>query len=126
MKQPRKSGTWWRDRNELKYTACERKMGVPVLSMMALSTFRRALTSAPRALASATPRALPVLSHRLLSERAKIKVDNPVVELDGDEMTRIIWQMIKDKLIFPYLELDCKCSSHGAGRGGGHVNVNVS
>jgi isocitrate dehydrogenase len=36
----------------------------------------------------------------------KIKVANPVVELDGDEMTRIIWQFIKDKLIFPYLELD--------------------
>jgi isocitrate dehydrogenase len=39
---------------------------------------------------------------------SKIKVDNPVVELDGDEMTRIIWQFIKDKLIFPYLELDVK------------------
>jgi isocitrate dehydrogenase len=39
---------------------------------------------------------------------AKIKVANPVVELDGDEMTRIIWQFIKDKLIFPYLELDIK------------------
>ncbi|MEO3999052.1 NADP-dependent isocitrate dehydrogenase [Mesorhizobium sp. CAU 1732] len=37
---------------------------------------------------------------------AKIKVDNPVVELDGDEMTRIIWQLIKDKLIHPYLDLD--------------------
>ena len=37
---------------------------------------------------------------------AKIKVANPVVELDGDEMTRIIWQYIKDKLIHPYLELD--------------------
>ncbi len=37
---------------------------------------------------------------------AKIKVDNPVVELDGDEMTRIIWQFIKDKLIHPYLDLD--------------------
>lgn len=36
----------------------------------------------------------------------KIKVTNPVVELDGDEMTRIIWKMIKDKLIFPYLDLD--------------------
>ena len=36
----------------------------------------------------------------------KIKVANPVVDLDGDEMTRIIWQMIKDKLIFPYLDLD--------------------
>ena len=39
---------------------------------------------------------------------AKIKVDTPVVELDGDEMTRIIWQMIKDKLILPYLDIDLK------------------
>ena len=38
----------------------------------------------------------------------KIKVANPVVELDGDEMTRIIWKFIKDKLILPYLELDIK------------------
>ena len=37
---------------------------------------------------------------------AKIKVANPVVELDGDEMTRIIWQLIKDKLIVPYLDVD--------------------
>ena len=37
---------------------------------------------------------------------AKIKVDNPVVELDGDEMTRIIWKLIKDKLIAPYLDID--------------------
>ena len=37
---------------------------------------------------------------------AKIKVANPVVELDGDEMTRIIWQAIKDKLIHPYLDID--------------------
>ncbi|RYE08387.1 MAG: NADP-dependent isocitrate dehydrogenase [Hyphomicrobiales bacterium] len=36
----------------------------------------------------------------------KIKVANPVVDLDGDEMTRIIWQAIKDKLILPYLDLD--------------------
>ena len=39
---------------------------------------------------------------------AKIKVVNPVVELDGDEMTRIIWQFIKDKLIHPYLDIDLK------------------
>ena len=39
---------------------------------------------------------------------AKIKVKNPVVELDGDEMTRIIWSFIKDKLINPYLDLDIK------------------
>jgi isocitrate dehydrogenase len=38
----------------------------------------------------------------------KIKVANPVVELDGDEMTRIIWKFIKEKLILPYLELDIK------------------
>ena len=39
---------------------------------------------------------------------AKIKVKNPVVELDGDEMTRIIWSFIKNKLIKPYLEIDLK------------------
>ena len=38
----------------------------------------------------------------------KIKVANPVVELDGDEMTRIIWHFIKEKLILPYLDLDLK------------------
>lgn len=38
----------------------------------------------------------------------KIKVDNPVVELDGDEMTRIIWDFIKQKLILPYLDVDLK------------------
>ena len=38
----------------------------------------------------------------------KIKVENPIVELDGDEMTRIIWHFIKDKLILPYLDLDIK------------------
>ena len=36
----------------------------------------------------------------------KIKVKNPLVEMDGDEMTRVIWQMVKDKLIFPYLDID--------------------
>ena len=37
---------------------------------------------------------------------AKIKVENPIVEMDGDEMTRIIWAFIKDKLILPYLDID--------------------
>src|SRR5207344_2205085 len=37
---------------------------------------------------------------------AKVKVNNPVVEMDGDEMTRIIWALIKDKLIRPYLDVD--------------------
>ena len=39
---------------------------------------------------------------------SKIKVKNPLVEIDGDEMTKIIWQFIKDKLILPYLEIDIK------------------
>ena len=39
---------------------------------------------------------------------AKIKVANPVVEMDGDEMTRIIWAKIKEKLIHPYLAIDLK------------------
>ena len=47
---------------------------------------------------------------------AKIKVENPVVELDGDEMTRIIWQFIKDKLIHPYLDIDLKYYDLGVER----------
>ena len=39
---------------------------------------------------------------------SKIKVDSPVVELNGDEMTRIIWNFIKNKLILPYLDIDIK------------------
>ena len=39
---------------------------------------------------------------------AKIKVKNPVVEIDGDEMTRIIWQWIRERLILPYLDVDLK------------------
>src|SRR5690606_29248621 len=38
----------------------------------------------------------------------KIKVKNPVVELDGDEMTRIIWKFIKEKLILPYIDVDIR------------------
>ena len=38
----------------------------------------------------------------------KIKVTGPVVELDGDEMTRIIWAKIKEKLLLPYLEMDLR------------------
>ena len=40
--------------------------------------------------------------------KEKIKVANPVVDLDGDEMTRVIWSFIKEKLIFPYLDIDIK------------------
>jgi isocitrate dehydrogenase len=45
---------------------------------------------------------------RKMATVKKIKVKNPVVELDGDEMTRIIWKDIKDKLILPYLDIDLK------------------
>ena len=45
---------------------------------------------------------------KLTSNMAKIKVKNPVVELDGDEMTRIIWEFIKNKLILPYLDVELK------------------
>lgn len=38
-------------------------------------------------------------------DSTKLKVDNPIVDLDGDEMTRIIWKLIKDKLILPFLDL---------------------
>ncbi|XP_075080755.1 isocitrate dehydrogenase [NADP]-like isoform X2 [Nicotiana tabacum] len=52
----------------------------------------------------------PVLNLNSLQEMAfqKIKVANPIVEMDGDEMTRVIWKLIKDKLIFPFVELDIK------------------
>jgi len=49
-----------------------------------------------------------VVNTRNYSADKRIQVVNPVVELDGDEMTRIIWEKIKSSLIFPYLKLDCK------------------
>src|SRR5215472_18336455 len=55
------------------------------------------------------PEAFPSFPHnfqKVLSAMAKIKVANPVVEMDGDEMTRIIWQLIKEKLIHPYLDVE--------------------
>src|SRR5471030_2640262 len=53
----------------------------------------------------AGPTPVPCKGSRIV---AKIKVARPVVELDGDEMTRIIWQFIKEKLILPYLDIDLK------------------
>src|SRR5262249_10258760 len=54
---------------------------------------------------AALPAPQPILNERP-SDMPKIKVANPVVDIDGDEMTRIIWRLIKEKLIFPYLDLD--------------------
>ena len=45
---------------------------------------------------------------------AKIKVANPVVDLDGDEMTRIIWKLIKDKLILPFLDITARSTTTSA------------
>src|SRR4051812_10287333 len=50
--------------------------------------------------------ALRVKKHTRMKQ--KIKVKNPVAELDGDEMTRIIWKFIKDKLILPYIDVDIR------------------
>lgn len=51
---------------------------------------------------------LSTVKTRKMTSVRKIKVKNPIVELDGDEMTRIIWQYIKDKFIHPYLDVDLK------------------
>jgi len=67
--------------------------------------FIRALRGNPRS-AIGTPATPFPCEFIRLSEMAKIKVANPVVEMDGDEMTRIIWQLIKDKLIHPYLDIN--------------------
>ena len=77
---------------------------------------RTALNSASTSFrASSLPRAAPVSVFTRINRRtmatdapAKIKVKNPVVELDGDEMTRVIWKDIKEKFIFPYLDVDLK------------------
>src|SRR5258708_23848149 len=61
------------------------------------------LSSAP-----AGRRRPPPPRHRPRISMPKIKVAQPIVELDGDEMTRIIWRFIKDKLILPYLDLELK------------------
>ena len=50
----------------------------------------------------------PMMAKANYATGNRIAVQNPVVDLDGDEMTRIIWADIKDKLILPYLDLDIK------------------
>lgn len=51
--------------------------------------------------------AQPVRPSMARTYASRIEVKKPIVEMDGDEMTRIIWQFIKDKLIFPYIKVDC-------------------
>ncbi|VDN22142.1 unnamed protein product [Cylicostephanus goldi] len=64
---------------------------------LVLWTSRQLVAGSARAIATAPP-----------TPKRKIKVENPVVDLDGDEMTRIIWADIKNKLILPYVDLDIK------------------
>jgi isocitrate dehydrogenase len=61
-----------------------------------------------RRLAAFSSLAYTYETHHRSPVMAKIKVKNPVVEMDGDEMTRIIWQMIRERLILPYLDIDLK------------------
>ena len=57
---------------------------------------------------------------------SKIKVKNPIVELDGDEMTRVIWSFIKNKLILPYLDLDIKFIQYFSGFAHGPMQYHAS
>jgi isocitrate dehydrogenase len=67
-----------------------------------------ALQTAVRKSAVALARPATVAAKAHYTSNSRITVQNPVVDLDGDEMTRIIWADIKDRLILPYLNLDIK------------------
>lgn len=71
-------------------------------SLMRLGKFLGPNNNLPAATA-----AVPSISVRNRSSDARIQAVKPVVEMDGDEMTRIIWQFIKEKLIFPYVKVEC-------------------
>lgn len=77
----------------------------PSRTYLTMSTGQRA---AQRLAAESARMSNSQQSRSVSSGTTKIKVKNPVVELDGDEMTRIIWQDIKDKFIHPYLDIDLK------------------
>ncbi|KAJ9156275.1 Isocitrate dehydrogenase [Pleurostoma richardsiae] len=80
----------------------------PVSVSVLRSSFRAPAAFSPRAAASSSVFLLQQHQRRTMASAQKIKVKNPVVELDGDEMTRVIWQDIKDKFIHPYLDVDLK------------------
>ncbi|THY91700.1 putative isocitrate dehydrogenase [Aureobasidium pullulans] len=74
----------------------------------ARSLFQQSSSAAVRPQFISRPAFAAIEQRRRMAAFNKIKVKNPVVELDGDEMTRIIWQDIKDKFIHPYLDIDLK------------------
>src|SRR5690606_15872229 len=96
------------DRPAASSVAVKKPSGQAVVSFRpAVQAVRLSSPLRPRAgvAISPAPNSFPDLRDRGVS-MAKIKVANPIVDIDGDEMTRIIWQMIKDKLVFPYLDLE--------------------
>ncbi|KAL3482501.1 hypothetical protein BJX99DRAFT_217223 [Aspergillus californicus] len=72
------------------------------------STARALASSSARLSRSASTTLNRIQSRTMATEGPKIKVKNPIVELDGDEMTRIIWKDIREKLILPFLDVDLK------------------
>ncbi|XP_078431861.1 isocitrate dehydrogenase [NADP]-like [Wolffia australiana] len=104
------------------------------MRILFVGSFMAALSSAPSPMSSLCRRAADVASpflfshsnvlrngfffknskaglrcfHRVAATVDRITVQNPIVEMDGDEMTRVIWKMIKDKLVLPYLDLNIK------------------
>ncbi|KAF2170305.1 hypothetical protein M409DRAFT_36027 [Zasmidium cellare ATCC 36951] len=86
-----------------------RTLTAPLLHQYASTAAAARPTVATAARSFPRPIAAKLVQRRTMaSQIPKIKVKNPVVELDGDEMTRIIWQDIKDKFIHPYLDIDLK------------------
>ncbi len=79
------------------------------ISLRPAAALSRPVFAASRLRSAAGPAAMISTRRRTMATASrKIKVKNPVVELDGDEMTRVIWKDIKDKFIFPYLDIDLK------------------
>lgn len=72
-----------------------------------LGNLRRVLATSVSSVPESMVPAVTLSSHRNYASQSRIQAKNPVVEMDGDEMTRIIWQFIKEKLIFPYVKIDC-------------------
>merc|ERR1711936_1483117 len=75
-------------------------------SLTSIAKFVSRIGNNPQSLAPVA--AVNSTQTRNYSQDKRIKVANPVVELDGDEMTRIIWEKIKERLIFPYVDVECK------------------
>ncbi|KAK1255437.1 hypothetical protein MKX08_009432 [Trichoderma sp. CBMAI-0020] len=78
------------------------------LSLRRAATLRPLQPLRPASFGAVQTLSISAISARNMATARKIKVQNPVVELDGDEMTRIIWKSIKDRFIFPYLDIDLK------------------